>query len=198
MPSAPTSASPSTSNVSPPRAARTARRRDRRVRRTTTSRQPVRTASGAEPFAHRLQQHAVQLAAMDGELRRVEAGVGAAQLAPHHLAEAVGVDQFARADAGAIQRRQQAKRGEFLDRVRQRVDADAEFAQLAHLLEHGAGDAGTRAATAPSPVRRCRRPRSERASRCLPSSPASGPTATRPTLRWPSAAFASAYGPSNR
>ena len=78
---------------------------------------------------------------MDGELRRVEAGIGAAQLAPHHLAEAVGVDQFARADAGAIERRQQAERGQFLDRVRQRVDADAEFAQLAHLLEHGAGDA---------------------------------------------------------
>ena len=79
----------------------------------------------AKPFAHRLQQHAVQSAAMDRELRRIETRVGAAQLAPHHLAKAVGVDQLARADAGTIERRQQAKRCQLLDRVRQRVDADA-------------------------------------------------------------------------
>ena len=105
--------------------------------------QPAAAAQlvGAEPLAHRIQQHGVQLAAMDGELRRVEAGVGAAQFAPHHLAEAVGIDQLARADAGAVERRQQAQRRQFLDRVRQGVDADAEFAQLADLLEHGAVDA---------------------------------------------------------
>ena len=78
---------------------------------------------------------------MDGELRGIETGIGAARLAPYHLAEAVGVDQFAGADARAIERRQQAQRGKLLDRVRQRIDADAQFAQLADLFEHRAGDA---------------------------------------------------------
>ena len=138
----PPATSPSASNASP--ASRCSNRATTRSSRSTndTSRQPVRTASAPSRVAHRLQQHAMQLAAMDGELRRVEAGVGAAQFAPHHLAEAVGVDQLARADAGAVQFRQQAECGQFLDRVRQRVDADAEFAQFAHLLEHGASDAG--------------------------------------------------------
>ena len=63
----------------------------------------------AQTIAHRLQQHAMQPAAMDRELRRVEPRVGAAQLAPHHLAEAVGVDQLARADAGTVERRQQSQ-----------------------------------------------------------------------------------------
>lgn len=94
----------------------------------------------AQPCTHRIEQHAMQLAAMNGKLRRIEARVGAAQLAPNHLAEAVGIDQLARANAGAIERRQQAESGKFLDRVWQRVDANAEFAQLAHLLEHGARD----------------------------------------------------------
>ena len=78
----------------------------------------------AQSRAHCVEQNAVKLAPMDRELRRFEAGIGTAKLAPHHLAEAVGVDQLARADAGAVERGQQTECGEFLDRMRQSVDAD--------------------------------------------------------------------------
>src|SRR5688572_7143420 len=76
----------------------------------------------------------MQLAAMNADLRCVVAGVEAAQLLPHGLAEAIGVDELARSYAGGIQGRQQAERREFLDGVRQHVDADAKLAQLARLL----------------------------------------------------------------
>src|SRR5687768_7237757 len=76
----------------------------------------------------------MQLAAMNADLRCVVAGVEAAQLLPHGLAEAIGVDELARSYAGGIQGRQQAERRQFLDGVRQHVDADAKLAQLARLL----------------------------------------------------------------
>ena len=99
-------------------------------------------AGGAEAGEGGFVQHGVQLAAVDGELRRVVAGVGAAEFGPDGLAEAVGVDQFAGADAGAVQRGQQAEGCEFLDRVGERVDSDAEFADFADLLEDFGLDAG--------------------------------------------------------
>jgi hypothetical protein len=90
--------------------------------------------SWAQPFDRRAQQHTVQLATVNADLRGVISGVEAAQFLPNGLAEAIGVDQFTRTDAGGIQGREQAERSEFLDRVRQHVDADAEFAELARLL----------------------------------------------------------------
>src|SRR5262252_11217598 len=87
-------------------------------------------AGVAEPLAHRLIDDALQAATMDRELRHVIAGVEAARLAPNFLAEAIGVEQLVRADRHRIEPLQQAERGELLDRMWQRVDADAELADL--------------------------------------------------------------------
>ena len=95
----------------------------------------------AEPRAHGLVDHRLQAAAVDRELRKFEAGVGAARLAPDLLADAVGVEQLVGADADLVEPRQQAEFGQFLDRVRQRVDADAELADGVRLLENLAVDA---------------------------------------------------------
>src|SRR6516162_2709067 len=75
-------------------------------------------AGVAEPLAHRLIDDALQVAAMDRELRHVIAGVEAARLAPDLLAETVGVEQLVSADPHRIETLQQAERGELLDRMR--------------------------------------------------------------------------------
>ena len=78
---------------------------------------------------------------MDRELRHVVARVEAARLAPDLLAEAVGVDQFVGADRDRVEPLKQPELLQFLDRVRQRVDADAELAHALGLLEQLAVDA---------------------------------------------------------
>src|SRR6185436_14497978 len=98
-------------------------------------------AAFAEPRAHRLMDHALEPAAMHGELRHVIAGVDAARLAPDLLAEAVGVDQLVGADRDGVEPLQQAELLQLLDRVRQRVDADAKLADALGLLEQLAVDA---------------------------------------------------------
>ena len=98
-------------------------------------------AALAEPRARRLIDHALQPAAMDRELRHVEAGVGAAQLAPDLLAEAVDVEQLVGADRDRVEPLQQAELLQLLDGVRQRVDADAELADAVGLLVDLAVDA---------------------------------------------------------
>ena len=60
----------------------------------------------------------------------------------HHLAEAIAIEQLARADADAVELRQQTELRQNADGVRQHVDADAEFAQLRGLLEYLGLDAG--------------------------------------------------------
>jgi len=95
----------------------------------------------AEPRAHRLMDDALQPAAMHRELRHVIARVDAARLAPDLLAEAVGVDQLMSADRDGIEPFHQAELLQFLDRVRQRVDANTEFANALGLLEQLAVDA---------------------------------------------------------
>src|SRR5271155_4004264 len=95
----------------------------------------------AEPRADRLIDHALQTAAMDGKLRYVVAGIEPARFAPDLLAEAVGVKQLIGAAAARIEPFQEPERGKLLDRVRQRVDADAELAYLIGLLEDFAVDA---------------------------------------------------------
>ena len=76
----------------------------------------------------------LQPPAMNGELRVFEARIGASRLAPDLLAEPIYVDQFLGADGDRVERGQETEHREFLDRVRQSVDADADFADLARLF----------------------------------------------------------------
>src|ERR1043166_6807248 len=95
----------------------------------------------AQPRARRLIDHPLQPAAVNRELRHLVAGVEPARLAPDLLAEAVGVEQLVGADAHRVEPLEQAELRELLDGVRQRVDADAEFAHRLRLLVDLAVDA---------------------------------------------------------
>src|SRR6185437_13562951 len=95
----------------------------------------------AEPFARGLVDRRLQPAAVDRELRKFEAGIGAAWLAPDFLADAVHVEKLVRADSDLVELREQAELRQLLDCVRQRVDADAQFAHAVGLLENFAVDA---------------------------------------------------------
>src|SRR4030095_9147294 len=98
-------------------------------------------ARRAETRPHRVVNDALQPAAVDGELRHVVAGVGAARLAPDLLAEAVGIDELVGPDRHGIETLEQAERRELLDRMGQRIDADAELADAFGLLVDLAVDA---------------------------------------------------------
>ena len=65
---------------------------------------------------------------MEAELRQREPGVQPARLAEDLVPETVGVEQLPGADPGLVQPVQEPQRVEFLDRVRERVDPDAELA----------------------------------------------------------------------
>src|SRR6266702_737490 len=95
----------------------------------------------AQPLDHRLMNDALQATAMDRELRHVMAGIEATLFVPHLLAVAGQIEQFAGANGDRVETVQQAEPGEFADRMRQRVDADAEFADRVRLLEQLAADA---------------------------------------------------------
>src|SRR3984885_15680185 len=94
-----------------------------------------------QPFLDGAMDHALQPTAMDRELRHVMAGIDAAGLAPDFLAMAVEIIKHIGADRDVIELLQQPETGEFADRMRQRVDADAEFADGVRLLEQFAADA---------------------------------------------------------
>ena len=94
----------------------------------------------APPLDHRVLENALQRAAVDRELRHLIPRVEPSQLAPDLLPEAVHVDQLVGAQSDRVQPLEQAELGELADRVRQRVDPDAEFADLRRLLEHAALD----------------------------------------------------------
>src|SRR5262249_33749567 len=96
----------------------------------------------AEPRAHRLVDDRLQPAAMDGELRHLVAGVGAAQLAPDLLTEAVGVKQLVGSDPHRVETIEQPELAQSLDRVGQVVEADAELRKAIGLLEELAAAAG--------------------------------------------------------
>src|SRR5262249_23862365 len=88
----------------------------------------------AVPGAQRLVDGRLQPATMDGELRHLVARIGAAQLAPDLLPEAVGVEQLVGSDPHGVEAIEQPQLLQFLDRMRQRVDADAELANGVRLL----------------------------------------------------------------
>jgi hypothetical protein len=94
----------------------------------------------AEPLLDRPVDDPLQASAVDGELRHVVAGVDPARLAPDLLAEAVRVDQLARADRGGVELVEKTQPREFLDGVRQGVDADPELPDRLGLLVDLAGD----------------------------------------------------------
>jgi len=75
-------------------------------------------------------------------LRPAIAGRQAARLAPDHLAEAVGIDEFLRGDAGLRELVAEAELGQFPHRVGLQVDADTTRAHIRRGLEHRAVDAG--------------------------------------------------------
>src|SRR6201984_865805 len=78
---------------------------------------------------------------MDGELRHLLAGIGAAQLAPDLLPESVGVEQLVGSDPHRVEAVEQPELAQFLDRMRQRVDSDAELTNGVRLLVDLAVDA---------------------------------------------------------
>src|SRR5581483_5839490 len=97
----------------------------------------------AEPRAHRLQQHELQIAAMDRELRPVITGVTARRLPINELAEAVEENRLARRYRRLGESRFEAELPEHLGRVRQHVDADTNRLDLGRGLIHARGNAGS-------------------------------------------------------
>src|SRR6266545_1526787 len=96
----------------------------------------------AQPLHRRVEQHRVQIGAMDRELRPVVAGVAAAWLLVDELAVAAVEGELARLDGASGQRVLQAKLAELTHAVRQDVDADAQRLDLGRRLEHARGNAG--------------------------------------------------------
>src|SRR5262245_31692734 len=78
-----------------------------------------------DPGSSCLIEHPLQLATMDGKLRIIITSLETARFTPEFLAEAVGVDQLRGANRDAIERLQEAEICQFLNRVWERVDADA-------------------------------------------------------------------------
>src|SRR5262249_19088189 len=88
----------------------------------------------AQSRAHSLKDHALQAAAMNGELRVFIAGIGAARLAPDLLREAICIDELIGADADGVEARQQSKLRELLDRMRECIDSNPKLANGFALL----------------------------------------------------------------
>ena len=78
---------------------------------------------------------------MNGELREFVTGIGTAQLAPDLLSEPVGVEQLVGANSHHVEPVKELELSQFLDGVRQRVDADPKLANGFRLLVHLARDA---------------------------------------------------------
>src|ERR1700722_18468231 len=95
----------------------------------------------AETFFDRLKDDVLQAPAMDRELRHVMAGVDATNVAPDFLAMAVEIIKHVGADRDVVELLQKTEACEFADRMRQRVDADAELADGVGLFEQFATDA---------------------------------------------------------
>src|SRR4029079_18581895 len=98
-------------------------------------------ALGADARLHRVHQHNLQVAAMDGELRPLIAGELAERLAIDELAEAMEEGRILRLDGNLRQRRNEAERVEDAIGVRQDVDPHADRLDLRSGLENPARDA---------------------------------------------------------
>src|SRR5579872_4714938 len=92
--------------------------------------------------AEGVEQNPLQIATMNGKLRMIVAGSAAERLLIDELAEAVEEGRVPRFDRDLRQRVLKPKRGEFLGRMRQQVDADANRPDLGNRLEYPAGNAG--------------------------------------------------------
>src|SRR5215468_11198444 len=64
---------------------------------------PTMDAGFAEPRTRGLVDHGLQAAAVDRELRILEAGISAARLAPDFLANAVHIEEFVGADSRLVE-----------------------------------------------------------------------------------------------
>ena len=91
---------------------------------------------GAEPVDERVQQHLLEDAAVDGELRPRIAGGGAPRFLPDLLAPPGAVHEHLRRDRPDAELVEQAEGVELAHGVGQQVDPDPQGAQLAHRLEH--------------------------------------------------------------
>ncbi len=96
----------------------------------------------AQPSARRIEQRAVKIGAMDRELWPVVAGKAAARLLEDELAVAAVEGELSRLDALRGQRLLQAEFAELAHGVRQKVDADAERHHLRRRFEDAARDSG--------------------------------------------------------
>ena len=92
---------------------------------------------GPEALAHGVRDDALEHPAVDRELRDVVPRVEAARLVPDLLALAVEVEELRGPQRDGVERVEEAQVAQRADRVRQRVDPDAELAELARRLEHG-------------------------------------------------------------
>ena len=99
-------------------------------------------AIGAGTFAERVEQHHLQVAAMNRELRVVVAGGAAERLLIDQLPEAIEEGGVLCCDRDPGQRRFKPERGEFLGRMRQQIDADADRTHLGNGFVDAAGNAG--------------------------------------------------------
>jgi len=103
------------------------------------ARQPVAGADrvGAEALAHGVGDDPLEHPAVDRELRDVVPRVQAAGLVPDLLALAVEVEELGGPQGDGVERVEQPEVAQRADGVGQRVDPDAELADLARRLEHG-------------------------------------------------------------
>src|ERR1700752_3879930 len=81
----------------------------------------------AQPLDHGLMDHALKAAAVNRKLRHFVAGIEPALLMPDLLAVTRQIEQLKGADRSLVQAIQQANAGKLADRVRQRIDANAQF-----------------------------------------------------------------------
>src|ERR1700682_707554 len=95
----------------------------------------------SQPLLDGTMDHALQPAAMNRELRHVMTGVDAAAFAPDFLAMAIEVVEHVGTNGDGGELLQQAEAGEFADRMRQGVDADAKLADGVRLLKQFAANA---------------------------------------------------------
>ena len=98
----------------------------------------------SEPRQHRVEQHLVQIGAVDRKVRPLMAGRQPPRLAVDKLAVAREEGVILRLAGDRGERILQAERAQFLDRMRSEIDADAERTDLRRRLENSdsAGHAG--------------------------------------------------------